>query len=70
METRHVRIDYEEALDAKKQLLSSEMNVLNIAKKIKAYRVLRKKELAAKTRLRTALVSLRTKINLINRGVK
>ena len=64
METRHVRLNYEEALFAKKQFLSSELNILHIIKKIKHYRILRKKEHTLKTKLKTSLKSLNTKINL------
>ena len=65
METRHIRLGYDEALAAKKQLLSSELNTLQMIKKLKTYRLLRKKELAIKTKLKIELTSLKTKINLI-----
>ena len=45
METRHIKLDYEEALHAKKQILSTELNLLQTSKKIRNYKVLRKKEL-------------------------
>jgi len=65
METRHIKINYEEALSAKKQLLSSELNLLHLVKKIKAYKILRRKELITKNNLKTSLSSLKSKINLI-----
>ena len=65
METRHVKLDYEEALNAKKQILSAELNLLQTAKRVKNYKLLRKKELITKTKLKTSLTSLRTKINSI-----
>ena len=65
METRHVKLDYEEALNAKKQILSAELNLLQTEKRVRNYKILRKKELITKTKLRTALKSLRTKINSI-----
>ena len=43
-ETRHIKLDYEEALLAKKQLLTTELNLLNLLKKVKNYRALRKRE--------------------------
>lgn len=61
VETRHVKLGYEEALIAKKELLSIELNLLNVLKNIKKYRLLRKKELNAKTKLRTNLNALRLK---------
>jgi len=65
VETRHVRLDYEQALSAKKQLLTSEINLLHILKKIRTYKLLRKKELTLKSGLRVRLKSLKTKINSI-----
>ena len=65
METRHIRMDYEEALNAKKQLLTSEINLLHIAKKIKNYKLLRKKEIATKNKLKTSLTSLKSKITML-----
>ena len=64
METRHIKLDYENALDSKKQLLSTELNLLNIIKKIKEYRRLRKKEMVTKNKLKTSLATIKTKINL------
>lgn len=65
METRHVRLGYEEALSAKKELLSSELNLLHTLKKLKNYKTLRKKELIEKNKLKTLLNSLKLKINLM-----
>ena len=65
IETRHVRLDYEEALTAKKELLNSEMNLLKIGKKLKIYRDLRKKELTEKGKFKTSLGILKKRINLI-----
>jgi len=64
-ETRHIRLDYEEALNAKKQLLNSQLNLLHIGKRMKAYKVLRKKELALKRILRTEMKNLRAELNLV-----
>ncbi len=63
METRHIKLDYEEALSAKKQLLSMELNLLQTEKRVRNYKLLRKKELAMKNFLRRCLRELRTKIN-------
>ena len=64
-ETRHIRLDYEEALNAKKQLLSTELNILHTIKRIKEYKKLRKKELTTKNKLKTTATSLKSKLNLI-----
>ena len=65
METRHVRLEYGEALDAKKQILSSEMSLLQIIKKARNYRLLRKKEVVLRNKFRVDLSSIKAKINLI-----
>jgi len=66
METRHIRLDYEEALSAKKQLLSCELNLLETLKKIQNFKVLRKKEISTKSKLKIELNSLMKKLNSIN----
>jgi hypothetical protein len=66
METRHVKFNYDQALDAKKQLLSSEINLLHMVRALKAYNMLRKKEFAEKNKLKINLTSIKTKINLLN----
>ncbi len=63
METRHIKLDYEEALSAKKQLLSVELGLLQTEKKVRNYKLLRKKELAMKNFIRRCLRELRMKIN-------
>lgn len=65
VETRHIRLGFEEALSGKKELLSSEIDLLHIGKRIKNYKVLRKKELAAKRNLKTEMNGLRSKVGLI-----
>jgi|SRR3989344_5318864 len=65
METRHIKIGYEEALNSKKQLLTTQLNLIQTIKKIKTYNFLRKKEIAAKNELKTSLLSLKSKISLI-----
>jgi len=66
METRHIRIDYESGLSLKKQLLSSEMNLLHILKKIKSYKVLRKKELSIKNIFKNQIKDLSISLMILN----
>lgn len=47
----HVKLEYGEALQSKKDVLSSEMNLLRIAGIIKKYRILRLEELKIKSKL-------------------
>ena len=58
----HVKIEYEEALQSKKNVLSSEMDLLKIAKIMKEYRFLRLKELKLKSRLHTKIKGMITNI--------
>ena len=45
----HIRLNYMEALEAKRSILSSELNSLNIAKRIARYRDARMDELGLKS---------------------
>jgi len=65
METRHVKLEYEEALNAKKQLLSTELSILQTSKRLKNYKLLRKKELTKKSKIKAILTSLKSKLNLL-----
>jgi|TARA_B100001971_G_C18128044_1_gene503205 hypothetical protein len=65
METRHVKIDYDQALTSKKELLSSEINLLNMVRRLKNYRTLRRKEIAAKNSLNREMKALRVKVGLL-----
>ena len=66
MEARHIKIDYENALNSKKQILISEANLLRILEKVSAYKALRKSELELKNKLRIALINFIKNIDLIN----
>ncbi|GAI84149.1 unnamed protein product, partial [marine sediment metagenome] len=47
----HVKLEYDEALQSKKDILSSEISLLRIAKAIKKHRLLRSDELKTKAKL-------------------
>lgn len=61
----YVRLENEEALDARKSLLASEISILNLVKKINSWKRLRRYELIKKTRLKSEVKRCSTKINLI-----
>ena len=63
METRHVKMDYVNALSAKKELLGAEINLLQVVKKMKAYRLIRKKEMTGKNKLRIEIGKLRKQMD-------
>ena len=47
----HIKFEYLEAIEAKKDILQTEISLLKIAKKINAYQELRKQELKTKIKL-------------------
>lgn len=47
----HIKLEYEEAIQSKKEILSSEMDLLKIARTIKKYHSARLEELKQKSRL-------------------
>ena len=58
----HIKLDYEEAIMAKRSLLFSKMNALNSAKRLGRYRFLRMEELALRTKLYNKLKETRSNI--------
>jgi len=55
----HVRLEYEEAVGGRKELLSSQMNVLQLMQKIKNYKIFRKRELILKGKLKKQFSELK-----------
>jgi len=58
MKKVHIRLEYSEAVDGKKGILSSELEVLKILKKIRIYKNMRNREMILKTKLKTKMRSL------------
>lgn len=65
METKHIRMDQEEVISAKREILHSQINTLHLIKKLRNYKILRKKELNLRTKLKQEMGFLKSKINLI-----
>jgi len=63
MESRHIKINHDEALHAREQILSMELNLLNTFKRIKSYRLLRKRESTERNKLKLGLKALKKTIN-------
>jgi hypothetical protein len=63
----YIQIGYKEAIEAKKQILSSEINILNITKKISSYKKIRKSEIIKKTKLKRAIKHNIAIINSLSR---
>lgn len=66
METWHIKIEHEKALDSKKQLLSSEINLLHLIGHIKNYSVFRKRETIIANKIKLNLSSIKSKLNLLS----
>ncbi len=62
MENIHVRLEYPEALKGKRDFLSLQLNLLNLLKKLKNYKVERKRELIIKAKLKNQLSLLKAQI--------
>jgi hypothetical protein len=65
METKYIKLEPEEAIFLKKELLSSELDFLHLIKKIRMYRISRDKEFLEKSNLKKNINTIRTKINSI-----
>lgn len=61
----YIRLEYNETVDARRNMLSSEINVLNSAKQILAYKKLRKTEMIARSNLKSLVKQTNAKINLL-----
>ena len=65
METKHIRMNQEEVIFAKKEILHSQINTLHLIKRLRNYKILRRKELNIRTKLKQEMGFLRSKINLM-----
>jgi hypothetical protein len=65
MEERYIRFEHEEALDAKKELLMSQLNLIQLQKIINSYKNTKKKELQYRSKIKTSFSDLKTKLILI-----
>ena len=63
----HIRLENEEALESRRQILTSEREFLKIMQKIKNYHLLRLKELDTKIRLHNKIRSLINDIRKLQR---
>ncbi|MBT4375910.1 hypothetical protein HOD29_00860 [archaeon] len=63
----HIKLQYEEAVETKKDILSSEINLLNLIKIIRKYKDLRKKELENKIKIQRKVKQLKANINKLQK---
>lgn len=64
-ESRYLNLNYQDSMESKKQLLSSEINLINMHRAISNFKNLRKKEFEVKNKIKSSMSALRSKINLI-----
>ena len=69
MELRHIKLDYDDAVYGKKELLNSELNILKILKRFRSYQLLRRKESIAKSKLRNQLQSIKARIKNLDETI-
>ena len=65
----HVRLEYEDAIQSKKDILSSEMDLLKIIQTIKKYHELRSKEFKLKIKLYRQIKTLLTEIRRLQKNL-
>ena len=65
----HVRFDYDEAVQSKKDILSSEANLLRVINRIKQYQSIRAVELKLKIRLHRKIKEFLALINKIRQTI-
>ena len=58
-------MDYEEAVESKKQLLNLEIDFLHLLRRISAYKLLRKKDLAESNKMKSGISDVKLKLNNI-----
>ena len=64
-ETRYLKLNYGEAIPSKKQILTTEIDFINLHNHLNNYRLLRKKELETKSKIKTLFSQIRSKVNQI-----
>lgn len=62
----HVKIDYSEGVEAKKDILNAQMSLIKILQSIKKYHSLRANELKVKTKLKSTFTRTKTNLTKLN----
>jgi hypothetical protein len=63
----HLKLEYNEALEGKKDMLSSEVNLLQLLKAIKRYHIIRNQELSKRLEMQKKIKEIRVKIDLLTK---
>lgn len=65
----HIQLDYESTMQSKKETLSSEINLLNIKKNMRAYHFLRKEEVKTKLKVYRKMKELMILLNRLQKNL-
>ncbi len=65
-EARYLKLDYEKSIDAKKQILGSEISFIELTRRISSFRILRREEFDTKLKLKSCFHDFKTKLNSIH----
>ena len=69
MEALHVRIDYDEAIDSKRDILNAQVHLINMQKAIENYKDLKKDESVLKLGIKNKLNSALSKLNSFKKNM-
>ncbi|MDP2926019.1 MAG: hypothetical protein Q8N99_06615 [Nanoarchaeota archaeon] len=61
----HIRLFHEDVVESKKQILSSQINIIHMMKHIKNYKLIRKREISMNDKIKANITMLKSKINLV-----
>jgi hypothetical protein len=64
-ESRYIKLDYIESINAKKQILESEIGLIGVARAMNNYKLLRKKESETRVKIKACLYNLKSEISSI-----
>ena len=63
METKYIKLDYEESLNKKKQILQTQVDILHLLISVSSYKELRRRKFKLKNELKYSINHIKTKIN-------
>lgn len=69
MEPLHIQLEYNESIAAKKNILNSEISLINALKRMQNFKDLRKKEIAKKIELKSKINDILSSINFIKKNL-
>ena len=65
MESKYIKLSYNDAVDAKKQILNCELDIIKALKSLRIYKILRKKEFAIKNKLKSDINFINNKFEIL-----